>query len=160
MTAPYPHEMHPRRARERNAAGLFRIYVAAEYVARENLRTAFDLPRRRRRANHRDARSITLFFWKLQRNGRKRMGILSWIIVGLVAGVLAKMVVPGEGPGGIIGDMIVGIVGAFIGGWIFNFFGHTGLDGFTLWSVIVAFVGSVVLLFILRALTGGRRTVV
>jgi uncharacterized membrane protein YeaQ/YmgE (transglycosylase-associated protein family) len=94
------------------------------------------------------------------RNGRKRMGILSWIIVGLVAGVLAKMVVPGEGPGGIIGDMIVGIVGAFIGGWIFNFFGHTGLDGFTLWSVIVAFVGSVVLLFILRALTGGRRTVV
>jgi uncharacterized membrane protein YeaQ/YmgE (transglycosylase-associated protein family) len=70
------------------------------------------------------------------------------------------MTVPGEGPGGIIGDMIVGIVGAFLGGWIFNFFGHTGLDGLSLWSIVVAFVGSVVLLFILRALTGGRRTVV
>jgi uncharacterized membrane protein YeaQ/YmgE (transglycosylase-associated protein family) len=88
------------------------------------------------------------------------MSILSWIIVGLVAGALAKMVVPGEGPGGIIGDMIVGIVGAFIGGWVFNYFGHTGLDGLSIWSIVVAFVGAVILLFILRALTGGRRSVV
>jgi uncharacterized membrane protein YeaQ/YmgE (transglycosylase-associated protein family) len=88
------------------------------------------------------------------------VSILSWIIVGLIAGALAKMVVPGEGPGGIIGDMIVGIVGAFLGGWIFNFFGHSGLEGLSLWSIIVAFVGAVVLLFILRALTGGRRRVV
>jgi uncharacterized membrane protein YeaQ/YmgE (transglycosylase-associated protein family) len=70
------------------------------------------------------------------------------------------MVVPGEGPGGIIGDMIVGIVGAFIGAWVFTFFGHTGLDGLSIWSIVVAFVGSVILLFILRALTGGRRSVV
>ena len=45
------------------------------------------------------------------------MGILGWIIVGLIAGALAKMVVPGEGPGGIIGDLIVGIVGALLTGW-------------------------------------------
>jgi uncharacterized membrane protein YeaQ/YmgE (transglycosylase-associated protein family) len=86
----------------------------------------------------------------------KRMGILGWIIVGLIAGVLAKMVVPGEGPGGIIGDLIVGIVGALLGGWVFNLFGHTGIDGFNLYSIIVAFVGAVILLFILRALTGRR----
>ena len=88
------------------------------------------------------------------------MGILSWIIVGIVAGALAKMVVPGEGPGGLIGDLIVGVVGAFIGGWIFNFFGHAGFEGLSLWSIVVAFVGAVVLLIVLRALTGGRRTVV
>jgi len=87
------------------------------------------------------------------------MGILGWIIVGLIAGVLAKMVVPGEGPGGIIGDLVVGIVGALLGGWLFNFFGHTGIDGFNLYSIGVAFVGAVVLLFILRALTGRRSTV-
>jgi uncharacterized membrane protein YeaQ/YmgE (transglycosylase-associated protein family) len=87
------------------------------------------------------------------------MTILGWIIVGLVAGALAKMVVPGEGPGGIIGDIIVGVVGAFIGGWVFNFFGHTGFNGFNIYSIIVAFVGAVILLFLLRTLTP-RRTVV
>jgi uncharacterized membrane protein YeaQ/YmgE (transglycosylase-associated protein family) len=85
--------------------------------------------------------------------------ILGWIIVGLIAGALAKMVVPGEGPGGIIGDIIVGIVGAFIGGWVFNFFGHTGFTGFNIGSIIVAFIGAVILLFILRALTP-RRSVI
>jgi uncharacterized membrane protein YeaQ/YmgE (transglycosylase-associated protein family) len=60
----------------------------------------------------------------------------------------------------LIGDLIVGVVGAFIGGWIFNFFGHAGLEGLSLWSIVVAFVGAVVLLIVLRALTGGRRTVV
>jgi uncharacterized membrane protein YeaQ/YmgE (transglycosylase-associated protein family) len=87
------------------------------------------------------------------------MTILGWIIVGLIAGALAKMFVPGEGPGGIIGDIIVGIVGAFFGGWIFNFFGHSAVTGINFYSIIVAFVGAVVLLFILRALTP-RRTVV
>ncbi len=92
--------------------------------------------------------------------GRKKaqVGILSWILVGLIAGFLAKYVVPGEGPGGIIGDIIVGIVGAFIGGFIFNTFGHVGITGLDLYSILVAFIGAVVLLFILRALTG-RRTV-
>jgi uncharacterized membrane protein YeaQ/YmgE (transglycosylase-associated protein family) len=86
------------------------------------------------------------------------MGILSWILVGLIAGFLAKYVVPGEGPGGIIGDIIIGIVGAFIGGFIFNAFGHVGVNGLDLYSILVAFIGAVVLLFILRAFSG-RRTV-
>jgi uncharacterized membrane protein YeaQ/YmgE (transglycosylase-associated protein family) len=85
-----------------------------------------------------------------------QVGILSWILVGLIAGFLAKYVVPGEGPGGIIGDLVIGIVGAFIGGFIFNAFGHMGVNGLDLYSILVAFVGAVVLLFILRALTGRR----
>jgi uncharacterized membrane protein YeaQ/YmgE (transglycosylase-associated protein family) len=69
------------------------------------------------------------------------------------------MVVPGEGPGGILGDIVVGIVGALLGGWLFNFFGHTGLDGFSIYSIFVAFVGAVVLLFVLRLITGRRNTI-
>ena len=87
------------------------------------------------------------------------MSILSWLIVGLIAGFLAKYVVPGEGPGGLIGDIIIGIIGAFIGGWVFNAFGHTGVTGLNPWSIIVAFVGAVILLFILRAISGRRTTV-
>jgi uncharacterized membrane protein YeaQ/YmgE (transglycosylase-associated protein family) len=86
------------------------------------------------------------------------MGIISWLIVGLIAGFLAKYVVPGEGPGGILGDIIIGIIGAFIGGWVFNLFGHSGVSGLNIWSIIVAFVGAVILLFIIRAVTGRRAT--
>jgi len=82
--------------------------------------------------------------------------IISWIIVGIIAGFLAKAVVPGEGPGGVLGDLVVGIVGAIIGGWLFNLFGHTGTTGLNVWSIVVAFVGGVVLLWIVRALNGGR----
>ena len=81
------------------------------------------------------------------------MTILAWLVVGLIAGILAKYAVPGEGPGGLIGDLIVGIIGAIIGGWIFNAFGHAGASGINLYSILVAFVGAVVLLFIIRLLT-------
>ena len=84
------------------------------------------------------------------------MGILAWIIVGIIAGFLAKAVVPGEGPGGILGDLIIGVVGALLGGWIFNAFGSAGATGLNLWSILVAFVGAVVLLLIIRAFTGRR----
>ena len=87
----------------------------------------------------------------------RTMDILSWIIVGIIAGFLAKTVVPGEGPGGILGDLVVGIVGAIIGGWIFNMFGHVGATGLNVWSIIVAFIGGVVLLWIVRALQGTRK---
>lgn len=87
------------------------------------------------------------------------MGLLYFLIVGLIAGFLAKYVVPGEGPGGLLGDLIIGIIGAFIGGWVFTQFGHGGLAGQSLlWSIIVAFVGAVILLFILRAISGRRAT--
>jgi uncharacterized membrane protein YeaQ/YmgE (transglycosylase-associated protein family) len=84
------------------------------------------------------------------------VGIIAWIVVGIIAGFLAKAVVPGQGPGGVLGDLIVGIVGALIGGWLFNLFGHVGATGINLWSILVAFIGAVVLLWIIRALTGRR----
>jgi uncharacterized membrane protein YeaQ/YmgE (transglycosylase-associated protein family) len=84
------------------------------------------------------------------------MGFLSFLIVGLIAGFLAKLFVAGEGPGGLIGDLLVGIAGAFIGGLVFNFFGHSGPDGLNLYSIIVSMIGAVLLLLIMRAVSGRR----
>lgn len=86
------------------------------------------------------------------------MSILSWIIVGIVAGWLAKMVIPGEGPGGVLGDLVIGVVGAVAGGWIFNFFGHTGATGVNIGSIIVAFIGAVVVLWLMRQFVGTRHS--
>lgn len=87
------------------------------------------------------------------------MSWLAWIIVGIIAGFLAKAVVPGEGPGGVLGDLIVGVVGAILGGWIMNSFGNAGANGINIWSIFVSFIGAVVLLLILRAVTGRSTTV-
>jgi uncharacterized membrane protein YeaQ/YmgE (transglycosylase-associated protein family) len=84
------------------------------------------------------------------------MFILIWLVVGLIAGYLAKFVVPGEGPGGVIGDLVVGVVGALLGGWIFGLFGHAGVTGINVYSIVVAFIGAVVLLFIARMVSGRR----
>ena len=82
------------------------------------------------------------------------MDILTWIIVGLVAGVLAALLVGGVG---LVGDIIVGIVGAFVGGWLFSLL-HVGTPfGGLAGTIFVAFIGAVVLLFLLRLLTSGRR---
>ena len=62
------------------------------------------------------------------------MDILAWIVVGIIAGFLAKAVVPGEGPGGVLGDLVVGVIGAILGGWLFNFFGHVGATGLNVWT--------------------------
>jgi uncharacterized membrane protein YeaQ/YmgE (transglycosylase-associated protein family) len=87
------------------------------------------------------------------------MGILLWILFGLIVGFVARWIVPGESPGGILGDLVVGIVGAFIGGWLFSLFGHAGVTGFNLGSFVCAIIGAVVLLWVMRALSG-RRSVV
>src|SRR5215470_11364085 len=84
------------------------------------------------------------------------MSIFAWIVVGIIAGWLAKMVIPGEGPGGIVGDMVIGIIGAFIGGWVFKQFGHSGVTGINIASIVVAFVGAVILLWIVRMVSGKR----
>jgi len=77
------------------------------------------------------------------------MSLLTWLIVGLVAGVLASMLMGGTGYG-LIGDIIIGIVGAFVGGWLFDRLGvnspFSGLAG----TIFTAFIGAVVLLFLLR----------
>ena len=84
------------------------------------------------------------------------MDLLTWLIVGLVAGVLASLVMGGTGYG-IIGDIIIGIVGAFIGGWLFRQLGVTSPMGGLAGVIFVAFIGAVVLIFILRLIRGGRR---
>lgn len=87
------------------------------------------------------------------------MGILLWIVFGLIVGIVAKWLVPGEGPGGILGDIIIGIIGAVIGGFIYGLFGHVGVTGFNFWSFVCAVIGAVVLLMVLRMITGRRATV-
>jgi uncharacterized membrane protein YeaQ/YmgE (transglycosylase-associated protein family) len=79
--------------------------------------------------------------------------ILTWIIVGLVAGILASLVMGGSGYG-LIGDIIIGIVGAFVGSWIFKQLGTASPFGGLGGVIFVAFVGAVVLLFILRIIRG------
>ena len=86
------------------------------------------------------------------------MTILTWIIVGLVAGVLASLVMGRTGYG-LIGDIIVGIVGAFVGGWIFASLGVSSPWGGLPGTIFIAFIGAVVLLFLLRLIRGARRTV-
>lgn len=83
------------------------------------------------------------------------MGILAWIVLGLIAGFLASAVMRGGGYG-IIGDIIVGIVGALLGGFLFSALGSTGVTGFNLWSMFVAFVGACILIALLRAISGSR----
>ena len=85
------------------------------------------------------------------------MDLLTWLIVGLVAGVLASLVMGGTGFG-IVGDIIIGIVGAFVGGWIFAQLGVTSPLGGLPGTILVAFIGAVVLLFVLRLIRGRRRT--
>jgi uncharacterized membrane protein YeaQ/YmgE (transglycosylase-associated protein family) len=84
------------------------------------------------------------------------MTIVTWLIVGLIAGVLASFVAGGGY--GLIGDIVIGIVGAFIGGWIFSKLGvHTPFQGLA-GTIFVAFIGAVVLIFLLRLIRGaGRR---
>lgn len=88
------------------------------------------------------------------------MGILSWIIVGLIAGWLAGVVMRGGGYG-LLGDILVGIVGAIIGGFLAGaLFGVPNpVNGVNVTSIIIAFLGAVILIAILRAFSRGRRTV-
>lgn len=77
------------------------------------------------------------------------MDILTWIIVGLIAGVLASLLVGGYG---LIADIVIGIVGAFVGGWIFAQLGVSTPFGGLAGTIFTAFIGAVVLLVLLRLL--------
>jgi uncharacterized membrane protein YeaQ/YmgE (transglycosylase-associated protein family) len=78
-------------------------------------------------------------------------GVIWWLVVGLIAGVLASLVMRGGGYG-IVGDIIVGLIGAFIGGFLMSLLGLGG-GGFV-WTVIVAFIGACILIALLRAFSG------
>lgn len=80
--------------------------------------------------------------------------IIVWIIVGLIAGVLAKWIMPGPDPGGIIVTILIGIAGAFIGGWILSLFGVAAERGqFSLGSILTAVLGAIILLAVYRLIT-------
>jgi uncharacterized membrane protein YeaQ/YmgE (transglycosylase-associated protein family) len=81
------------------------------------------------------------------------MGILTWIIFGLIAGALAKWIMPGKDPGGWIITILIGIVGAMIGGWIGTTLGIGSVTGFNIGSLAIAVGGSVILLWIYRAIS-------
>jgi len=85
------------------------------------------------------------------------MDILTWLIVGLVAGVLASLIVGGSGYG-ILGDIVVGIVGAFIGGWVFRAAGWSAPFGGLAGTIFVALIGAIVLLVVLHLAVRGRGT--
>ncbi len=84
------------------------------------------------------------------------MSILAWIVVGLVAGLLGKLIMPGDDPGGIIVTIIIGIVGALVGGFLMSLLGFGDVSGINLYSILVATLGGIILLAIYRAIVGSR----
>ncbi|NWO11436.1 GlsB/YeaQ/YmgE family stress response membrane protein [Chromohalobacter salexigens] len=78
------------------------------------------------------------------------MGIITWIVFGLLAGIVAKLIMPGRDPGGMIITMIIGILGAIVGGWVGTALGFGSVDGFNLGSFVIAVLGAIILLGLYR----------
>ncbi len=76
------------------------------------------------------------------------MGIISWVVVGLIAGLLAKWIMPGSGPAGFVITALIGMAGASIGGFIVRLLGGAGATGFNVWSILVATLGAIILLLL------------
>jgi uncharacterized membrane protein YeaQ/YmgE (transglycosylase-associated protein family) len=82
------------------------------------------------------------------------MGFLSWILLGLVVGVLAKWILPGKDPGGLIVTILIGIAGAVVGGYLATLLGIGAVTGFNLGSLAIAVGGSLLLLLLNRRIRG------
>ena len=80
------------------------------------------------------------------------MGIIGWIVLGGLAGWVASMI--SKENGGLLKNIIVGIIGAFLGGFVFSTLGGSEVTGFNFYSFIVALVGALILIFLLRLVTG------
>lgn len=81
------------------------------------------------------------------------MNLIGWIVVGLIAGGLARWVVK-DTRAGCIYTMVIGVLGAVIGGWLMSLIDEEGVDGFSFRSIVVAALGSVLLLLVLQAIAG------
>jgi uncharacterized membrane protein YeaQ/YmgE (transglycosylase-associated protein family) len=81
-------------------------------------------------------------------------GILGWILVGLIAGVLAKWIMPGKDPGGIFVTILIGIVGGILGGFIAT---QLGIDGGNIVNILIATAGAILLLFLYRVVVSKQR---
>lgn len=85
------------------------------------------------------------------------MGIISWIILGGLAGWIASKITGNDARMGLGMNILVGVIGAVIGGWVLSLFGTTGVSGFNIWSFLVALLGAVILLFVINAFSGKKR---
>jgi uncharacterized membrane protein YeaQ/YmgE (transglycosylase-associated protein family) len=83
------------------------------------------------------------------------MGIIAWIVLGLIAGFIGSKIVNHTGSG-ILMDIVLGVVGALVGGFLFSMFGAVGVTGFNIYSMLVAVVGAVVVLWLYHMLIGRR----
>ena len=83
------------------------------------------------------------------------MGIISWIFLGLIAGALAKFLVPGKDPGGFIVTILIGIVGAIVGGFLGSFIGLGRVESFDIGGLIIATLGAIILLVLYRLVRKG-----
>jgi uncharacterized membrane protein YeaQ/YmgE (transglycosylase-associated protein family) len=83
------------------------------------------------------------------------MSIVSWILLGLIAGFIASKIVNAQGQGVLL-DIVLGIVGAFVGGFLFSLVGAEGVTGLNIYSMLVAIAGSVVVLWLYHAMMGRR----
>jgi uncharacterized membrane protein YeaQ/YmgE (transglycosylase-associated protein family) len=80
------------------------------------------------------------------------MGILSWVVMGFIVGLLAKFIMPGRDPGGIIVTILIGIAGAFLGGFLGSYLGLGPVTGFNVGSILVATGGAILLLIVYRVI--------
>jgi uncharacterized membrane protein YeaQ/YmgE (transglycosylase-associated protein family) len=88
------------------------------------------------------------------------MGVIAWIVLGIVGGAIAKALMPGRDPGGLLVTIIIGIVGALLGGFLGNLITGNGLNGFSIWSILLSILGAMVLLWTYRLVMtrSGHRT--
>jgi uncharacterized membrane protein YeaQ/YmgE (transglycosylase-associated protein family) len=84
------------------------------------------------------------------------MGILLWVVFGLIAGAIAKYLIPGNAPGGIVATIILGIIGSVVGGFLGTLIGFGNISGFDLRSMVLAVGGGIVVLLIYGLATKGR----
>ncbi len=85
------------------------------------------------------------------------MSIITWIVLGLVAGFIASKLVNKTGEGFFM-DIVLGVVGAVIGGWVFTTFGMAGVTGFNIWSILVSVGGAVIFLVIYHTIMSSKRS--
>ena len=78
------------------------------------------------------------------------MGILSWIVMGLIVGLLAKFIMPGKDPGGFIITVLLGVAGAFVGGYVGSILGFGTVTGLNVGSILLATGGAILLLILYR----------
>jgi uncharacterized membrane protein YeaQ/YmgE (transglycosylase-associated protein family) len=85
------------------------------------------------------------------------IGIISWIVIGLIAGILGKLIMSGRDPGGFLLTIVIGMIGALVEGFVVQLLGGTGVTGFNIWSILVATLGAIILLALYRLFAVGRR---